>query len=394
MFFSDRWSLDELVYGAPLEGPYQTKLPSLDDIISFIREDREGQVTRIRHQEEVESENLEMIVAQEEVVIPLSPPPSMNHLHLISTMMMREIMKGPRVQAPRVLVTCRSVEGRRIIPDWILRLANDRVGLDKHPWEEVVRSLVSPHFIFYNKEKSPHICHACQLGKLTRDSTGMFLSQKKYAIELLDRAHMASCNPTRTPFDTESKLGADGDPISNPTLYQKPHFSALKRILEYVRGTLDFELQIYASSTSSLMAYSDADWVDCPTTRRSTSGYCVFFEDNLLSWSCKRQHTLSRSSADAEYRGVANVVAETTRLRNLLRELHMPLLSATFVYCDNVIAIYLTVIPIQHQRTKHIEINIHFVRDMVARGQVRVLHVPSHYRYADIFTKGLPSTLF
>ncbi|GJW53143.1 ribonuclease H-like domain-containing protein [Tanacetum coccineum] len=89
--------------------------------------------------------------------------------------------------------------------------------------------------------------------------------------------------------------------------------------------------------------------------------------DNLLSWSAKRQHTLFRSSAEAEYRGVANVVAETAWLRNLLRELHMPLSSATLVYCDNVSAIYLTANPVRHQRTKHIEIDIHFVRDMVAR---------------------------
>ena len=157
---------------------------------------------------------------------------------------------------------------------------------------------------------------------------------------------------------------------------------------------MDFGLQLYASITGSLVAYIDADLAGCPTTRRSTSGYCVFLGDNLLSWSAKRQHTPSRSSAEAEYRGVANVVAETAWLRNLLRELHTPLLSATLVYCDNVSAIYMSVNPVQHQRTKHIEIDIHFVRDMVARGQVRVLHVPSRYQYADIFTKGLPCALF
>ncbi|GKF36133.1 ribonuclease H-like domain-containing protein, partial [Tanacetum coccineum] len=94
------------------------------------------------------------------------------------------------------------------------------------------------------------------------------------------------------------------------------------------------------------------------------------------------------------FTNIANVVAETAWLRNLLRELHTPLLSATLVYCDNVSAIYMTTNPVQHQRTKHIEIDIHFVCDMVARGQVRVLHVPSRYQYANIFTKGLPSVLF
>nr|GEY21455.1 ribonuclease H-like domain-containing protein [Tanacetum cinerariifolium] len=119
-----------------------------------------------------------------------------------------------------------------------------------------------------------------------------------------------------------------------------------------------------------------------------------FLGDNLLSWSSKRQQTISRSSAEAKYRDVANVVAETAWLRNLLRELHSPLSAATLVYCDNVSATYLSANPVQHQRTKHIESDIHFVRDLVTAGQVRVLHVPSRYQYADIFTKGLPSALF
>ncbi|GJY02237.1 ribonuclease H-like domain-containing protein [Tanacetum coccineum] len=85
---------------------------------------------------------------------------------------------------------------------------------------------------------------------------------------------------------------------------------------------------------------------------------------------------------------------ETAWIRNLLRELHSPLLTATLVYCDNVSAVYMSANPVQHQRTKHIEIDIHFVRDMVKAGHVRVLHVPSRFQYADIFTKGLPSALF
>lgn len=143
-----------------------------------------------------------------------------------------------------------------------------------------------------------------------------------------------------------------------------------------------------------MIAYTDADWGGCPDTRRSTSGYCVFLGDNLVSWSSKRQSTISRSSAEAEYRGIANVVAECCWLRNLLLELQLPLQQSTIVYTDNVSAMYLSGNPVQHQRTKHVEMDIHFVREKVALGQVRVLHVPSSYQYADVFTKGLPRQLF
>ncbi|GJW34316.1 ribonuclease H-like domain-containing protein [Tanacetum coccineum] len=241
---------------------------------------------------------------------------------------------------------------------------------------------------------------------VVRHSTCLFLSQKKYALDLLARAHMVNCNPSRTPVDSETKLGSDGVPVQDPTLYRiqqvclymhdprEPHFAALKRILRYVQGTLELGLHLYDSATTSLVGYTDADWAGCPSTRRSTFGYCVFLGDNLLSWSAKRQHTISRFSAEAEYRGVANVVAETAWLCNLLCELHSPLFTTTLVYCDNVSAVYMSANPVQLQRTKHIEIDIHFVRDMVKAGHVRVLHIPSRFQYADIFTKGLPSALF
>nr|GEX12702.1 ribonuclease H-like domain-containing protein [Tanacetum cinerariifolium] len=181
---------------------------------------------------------------------------------------------------------------------------------------------------------------------------------------LFERAYMVTCNPSRTPVDTKSKLGL------KIYLYmhdlREPHLATLKRILRYFQGTLDLGLYLYASSTTFLVCYTDADWAGCPSTR----------------------------SAEAEYQVVANVVTKTAWLRNLPRELHSPLSIATLVYCDNVSAIYMSVNPVQHQRTKHIEIDIHFVRDMVTLGQVRVLHVSSRFQYADIFTKGLPSVLF
>ncbi|GJW86413.1 ribonuclease H-like domain-containing protein [Tanacetum coccineum] len=188
--------------------------------------------------------------------------------------------------------------------------------------------------------------------------SGLFLSQKKYARQLLERAHMVNCNPSRTPIDTDSKLGPDGVPVQDPTLYRSTH------------GAWSL---VYASATTSLVGYTDADWAGCPSTPRSTSGYCVFLGDNLLSWSAKRQHTISRSSAVADYGGVYSGF-----------------------YCDNVSARF--IMFSQHGSTtnapKLIEIDIQFVRDMVKDGHVRVLHVPSPFQYADIFTKGLPSALF
>ncbi|GKA71168.1 ribonuclease H-like domain-containing protein [Tanacetum coccineum] len=137
--------------------------------------------------------------------------------------------------------------------------------------------------------------------------------------QILERAHMVNCNPSRTPVDTESKLGDDGNPVY---LYmhdpREPHFLALERILRYIQGTLDHGLQLFASFTTSLVANSYADWAGCPITRRSTSGYSVFLGNNILSWSSKHRTTLSRSSAEAEYRGITNAVAETCWLRNLL----------------------------------------------------------------------------
>lgn len=102
----------------------------------------------------------------------------------------------------------------------------------------------------------------------------------------------------------------------------------------------------------------------------------MFLGNNLVSWSSKRQVIVSRSSAEAEYRGVAHAVAESCWLRQLLTELNHAPKRATIIYCDNVSAMYLSSNPVQHQRTKHIEIDLHFVRHRVSLGEVKVLHVP------------------
>ena len=113
---------------------------------------------------------------------------------------------------------------------------------------------------------------------------------------------------------------------------REPHLLFLKRILRYLKGTLDLGLTLHISSSPKLIAYSDADWAGCPDTRRSTSGFCMFFGDNLISWSSRRQTTGSRSSAEAEYRAVATAVAESCWVRHLLQELHRPISTAAVVF--------------------------------------------------------------
>ncbi|XP_022019353.1 uncharacterized mitochondrial protein AtMg00810-like [Helianthus annuus] len=259
-----------------------------------------------------------------------------------------------------------------------------------------------------------------------RQGNKVFLSQQVYTKEIIDRAGMSSCKPAATLVDTKPKLGSNsGDDYDDPTLYRSlagalqyltftrpdicyavqqvcmfmhapkvDHWNALQRIIRYLQGTSSHGLTIGASPGFSLRAYTDTDWAGCPDTRRSASGYCVYLGPNIISWSSKHQSVISRSSAEAEYRGVANVVAEICWLRNLLLELHKPLTTASLVYCDNISVIYLSGNPVQHQCTKHIEPDIHFVRDLVQRGSVRILHIPMRFQVADIFTKGLPKVLF
>jgi hypothetical protein len=129
-------------------------------------------------------------------------------------------------------------------------------------------------------------------------------------------------------------------------------------------------------------------------SRRSTSGYCIYFGDNLVSWSSKLHTTDSRSSVEAEYRAITHTVADRCWFRQRLQELHIPLSTAIAVYCNNVSVVYMTANPVHHKHTKHIEIDIHFVHEKVALGNMRDLHVPSSHQYTDIMTKGLPVQLF
>ncbi|XP_039824716.1 uncharacterized protein LOC120686567 [Panicum virgatum] len=198
-----------------------------------------------------------------------------------------------------------------------------------------------------------------------RNSGGFFLSQSQYAADLLECAGMSNCKPVDTPADTKQKVSTDdGNLLPDGSSYHslagalqyltitRPdiaytvqqvclhmhaprdcHLALLKRVLRYVKGTSAFGMQLLASSTPTITAYTDADWAGCPDTRRSMSGYCVFFGDALVSRSSKRQPMVSRSSTEAEYRGIANAVAECSWLRHLLGELYIDVPKATIAYC-------------------------------------------------------------
>jgi hypothetical protein len=106
--------------------------------------------------------------------------------------------------------------------------------------------------------------------------------------------------------------------------------------------------------------YCDADWASCPDDRRSTSGYCVFVEGNLVSWQSKKQSAVSRSTVEAEYRAMAQGLCEILWIRNLLSELKVMRKGPSKLYCDNKLAINIANNPVQHDRTKHVEID-HFL---------------------------------
>jgi hypothetical protein len=169
----------------------------------------------------------------------------------------------------------------------------------------------------------------------------------------------------------------------------KPHWQAIKRILWYLKHTPSHGLLLHRTSNTTLAAYSDADWAGCSDDRRSTGAYCVFLGSNLMSWSSRKQPTVSRSSTEAEYKVVANTTAELLWIRALLLDLGIGLSSTPTLWCDNIGATY-----VFHARTKHVEIDFHFVRDRVADKSLNIRFIPSSDQLADVLTKPLVSKRF
>ena len=152
---------------------------------------------------------------------------------------------------------------------------------------------------------------------------------------------------------------------------------------------------ILFSSQSSLRlhGYADADWGTCPDSRKSMSGYCMFLGDSLISWKSKKQSTVGRSLAEAEYRSLVAITSEISWLTALLQDFGVKV-DLTMAYCDNQAAIHIASNPSFHESTKHIEIDCHFIREKVVQGIIKLVHVPSTHQLADLSTKSLPNPQF
>lgn len=262
--------------------------------------------------------------------------------------------------------------------------------------------------------------------EIVKHSTGLVLTQAKYATDLLHKAGMEVCTPCASPVSLKTYDPSPDLPFANPELYRtlvgslqyltitRPdlayamnvvcqhmhspldsHFTAVKRILRYIKGTVDQGLK-FVKGSLQLTAFSDANWAGDALDRRSTGGYCVFLGSNLISWSAKKQHTVARSSTEAEYKSLANTTAEVMWLVHVLQDLHFPVVSSQLpiLWCDNIFAISLASNPVFHLRTKHVEVNFHFVREKVVNKQLNVKFVPSAHQLADIFTKPLTISRF
>ncbi|RVW98223.1 Retrovirus-related Pol polyprotein from transposon RE2 [Vitis vinifera] len=167
------------------------------------------------------------------------------------------------------------------------------------------------------------------------------------------------------------------------------HWDAVIRILRYIKSTPGQGVLYENKGHTQVVGYTDADWAGSPTDRRSTSGYCVFIGGNLISWKSKKQDVVARSSAEAEYRAMALATCELIWLRHLLQELRFGKDEQMKLICDNQAALHIASNPVFHERTKHIEVDCHFIREKIASGCVATSFVNSNDQLADIFTKSL-----
>ncbi|KAL9230993.1 hypothetical protein vseg_006271 [Gypsophila vaccaria] len=257
--------------------------------------------------------------------------------------------------------------------------------------------------------------------EVARNSSGLFLCQRKYALDILSETGLLGCKPSSTPMDERHGLASVTDgPMEDGARYrrlvgrliyltltrpelsypvhilsqfmQKPthsHWEAALRVVRYLKGSPGQGILFKSEGPLDLEAYCDADWASCPLTRRSLTAYFICLGGSPISWKTKKQATVSRSSTEAEYRAMASATCEILWLKGLLTSLGVSISHPVRLYCDNEAARHIANNPVFHERTKHIELDCHFIRDELKRDVLTTHHIPTHIQPADILTKAL-----
>src|ERR1044072_6265331 len=257
--------------------------------------------------------------------------------------------------------------------------------------------------------------------EVAQSKAGIAISKRKHVLDILEETGMLDCKPAYTPMDPNVKfLPNQGEPYPDPGRYRRlvgklnyltitrpdisfpvsvvsqflnspceSHWNAVVRILRYIKGSPGKELVYTDKGHTYVFGYADADWAGDVNDRRSTSGYCVLIGGNLISWKSKKQTVVARSSTEAEYRAMANATCELLWLKHLLQELKFCEIQPMELACDNQSALYLSSNPIFHERTKHIEVDCHFIREKILSGIIKTSYVQSNDQLADMFTKSL-----
>uniref|UniRef100_A0A7C9CSR4 Reverse transcriptase Ty1/copia-type domain-containing protein n=1 Tax=Opuntia streptacantha TaxID=393608 RepID=A0A7C9CSR4_OPUST len=250
---------------------------------------------------------------------------------------------------------------------------------------------------------------------------GLVMTQRKFTKELLSEFRDAHMTPVVCPLDSTHKLLPDqGTLLPDPAIYRRlvgklnflthtrpdlafavqhlsqfmqqprqPHLQAAYHVLRYLHGQPDLGILISNTAQYNLEAYCDSDWAACSHSRQSVSGYVVFFGNSLISWKSKKQGVVSLSSAEAEYRSLRRLVSELAWLSRLFHELGVSDITPIPVKCDSQAAIYIARNPVFHERTKHIELDCHFVREKLLAGLISLHHVRTQSQLADLLTKPL-----
>ncbi|CAL2260363.1 unnamed protein product [Prunus armeniaca] len=254
--------------------------------------------------------------------------------------------------------------------------------------------------------------------EVTRSKHGLFLSQRKYVMDLLADTRMLDCKPADTPIVENYKLGVYVDQVpTNKERYEmlvgrliylsltrpdiaytvsfasqfmhspsEDHMAAVMHILSYLNSALGKGLLFKKNDHLDLEGYTDADYAGNITNRHSTSGYFTFFGGNLVTWRSKKQNIVSRSSAESKYIEIAQGVCEILWLRWLLVEIGFRSDAATKLYCDNKSAFEVANNPVQHDRTKHVKVDQHFIKEKPEHKLISIPFVPSSEQLADMLT--------